>query len=662
VNARLTRSLAIATSVLGYVVIIGWIFNVGLLKSLGPWFPPMKMLTAVTLAIAALALVLNDATQARWIARAAALVVLAVGALSLAEWIAHIDVGIDRWLAYDTSTEVPGRMGPSTAASFVLIGIALLTLDRAASKFAAIGVLLIGYLGVIGFAFEAPTVDGLGWATRLVPHTAIAQVALACGLLAARRAHGLIAIVTQRSSAGAAVRRLLPVVALLPPVVGWLCLHGQITGTYGAEAAISIMASVSATLLIGLVIWNASVQGRNELARAVDAADDKLLFALTENMHVTHDGAAIFTSTCERLGKHLGLERCYFIDIDVANDRMSIAQDFHHNVSSMVGTYAVSSFTTNISGDEKPACIVNRDTKTDPRTAAHFARSFGPVQLEAYVSTPYVRDGKWVGSLVAGSSSPRVWLDREVKLLNTISERIWLWVEHVRMVAELHTINADLEDRVRSRTAELSGTLREREVLLQEIHHRVKNNLQVISSLINMQVRRLEPGVTHDALQECQTRVLAIALIHEQLYQSSDYSHVQFANYTRSLAANVFHATGISQQRVKLELAIDDVPLGIDRAIPCGLVINELITNALRHGFNGDRAGTIRVELSKLVDARVRLTVRDDGVGLPPGFDIRALRSMGLQLVTTLSEQLDATLVVDGAHGASFELTFEGSG
>jgi len=215
---------------------------------------------------------------------------------------------------------------------------------------------------------------------------------------------------------------------------------------------------------------------------------------------------------------------------------------------------------------------------------------------------------------------------------------------------------------MRAKQAALARSLKEREVLLQEVHHRVKNNLQVISSLINMQMRKLEDRSTRDALSECQTRVLAIALIHEKLYQTKDYAHVRFSEYARSLAGNVFHATGTSPHEVSLELAIEDVPLGIDRAIPCGLVVNELISNALKHGFKDLRRGCVRVELVAVEDGKLRLTVQDDGVGLPEGFDIHKVESMGLQLVCTLAEQLDADLVVRSDRGAAFQLTFPGSG
>jgi two-component sensor histidine kinase len=435
------------------------------------------------------------------------------------------------------------------------------------------------------------------------------------------------------------------------------------------------MASGCAGVLAVVVIWNAEVHGRAERAYGDIAQDDRFLAALTEVIYSTEDPEQIFDQVSARLGKHLGLARCYFADIDVANDRCFVNRDFHHGVRSAAGEYVVSSFNSNVAAMRQGQGVVNCDTRLDPRSLSRFALTFQPMAMRAYVSIPHLQDGEWVGSLVASAAQPRAWRDHEVGVVRAVSERTWLWVEHLRIVdalrdsearqaallAELRTANADLEHRVRARTAELSATLKEREVMLQEIHHRVKNNLQVISSLINMQVRRLEPGITQDALAECQTRVLAIALIHEKLYQSKDYSHVRFAEYARSLAANVFHATGISQQEVELELAIEDIPLGIDRAIPCGLVINELISNALKHGFKHGRAGKIRIELTRLDDGNLRLTVSDDGVGLPDSFDVHGLASMGLQLVCTLSEQLDATLVVDGKHGASFQLTFAGS-
>jgi PAS domain S-box-containing protein len=238
-----------------------------------------------------------------------------------------------------------------------------------------------------------------------------------------------------------------------------------------------------------------------------------------------------------------------------------------------------------------------------------------------------------------------------------ISERRRGERERDQLLSQLEALNTDLERRVEARTRELEAALREREVLLQEVQHRVKNNLQVIASLINMQVRALGGAAGRDALVECGTRVEAMALIHEKLYQSQDYSRVAFAEYARTLAASVFHATGLSPEGIVLDLAIAEVSLSVDRAIPCGLVLNELVTNALRHAFPEGRSGTIRVELALVGKGGIRLAVSDDGVGLPPGFDLERPRSLGLQLVRMLAEQLGAALEIDGTRGTRVVLT-----
>jgi two-component sensor histidine kinase len=218
----------------------------------------------------------------------------------------------------------------------------------------------------------------------------------------------------------------------------------------------------------------------------------------------------------------------------------------------------------------------------------------------------------------------------------------------------LHELNTTLERRVLSSTSEL----KEREAMLQEIHHRVKNNLQVISSLINMQVRRLSDASSRLALQECQSRVQTMALIHEMLYQSKNYSSVQFSEYTRSLAANIFQATGVSPTTVALDLSIEALSLAVDKAIPCGLILNELITNALKHAFPNERGGVVHVKLAKVSDREILLSVTDDGIGLPTSFDMETSNSLGMQLVSTLVEQLEGHLEITRSGGTAFSVTF----
>jgi len=239
-----------------------------------------------------------------------------------------------------------------------------------------------------------------------------------------------------------------------------------------------------------------------------------------------------------------------------------------------------------------------------------------------------------------------------------ITERKRVEQERENLLVRLRVSSTELEQRVYERTAELSTTLNEREVLLKEIHHRVKNNLQVISSLMNLQLRRIADPATREALQEGQARVQAIALIHEMLYQSRDYGNVPFSEYARKLAANIFSMAGVSVDRITLDLSIEDVALAVDKAIPCGLILNELITNALKHGFPEGRRGKVRVALVKASMGRLRLSVEDDGIGLPPAFDPLQTQSLGMHLVHTLAEQLDAKLDIVREPGLSVQLTF----
>lgn len=203
---------------------------------------------------------------------------------------------------------------------------------------------------------------------------------------------------------------------------------------------------------------------------------------------------------------------------------------------------------------------------------------------------------------------------------------------------------------------EVAGSLREKEVLLQEVHHRVKNNLQVISSLINMQLRKLRDPASRDALDECRNRIYAIALIHQTLYQARDYARVPFSEYAKRLADNILSA-GPSQGSVQLHMDAESIALVVGKAIPCGLILNELITNALKHAFPDERRGTIRLHLRR-ADGDLEIEVADDGIGMSSSYDPATSGSLGLQLVWTLVEQLHGKLEIIRKSGTAFRMRF----
>jgi PAS domain S-box-containing protein len=204
---------------------------------------------------------------------------------------------------------------------------------------------------------------------------------------------------------------------------------------------------------------------------------------------------------------------------------------------------------------------------------------------------------------------------------------------------------------------QIRTSLREKEVLLKEIHHRVKNNLQVVSSLLSLQVRGIGDEGARQAFRESQDRVLAMALIHEQLYQSKDLSDVRFGDYIRQLAAHLFRSYQVSASRIELKTDIEDVHLPVDTAVHCGLIINELVSNALKHAFPNGREGEIRIEL-KSDSGMVLLSVEDNGVGIPDTASYWSRGSLGLRLVKSLVRQLQGETEVGTSRGASIRIRF----
>ena len=530
---------------------------------------------------------------------------------------------------------------------------------------------------------------------------------------------------------------------------------------------------------LGKGVWR-DISNRRQAER-----DVTFLAELGEVWRQSSDAVDLVFKVAECLGNHLHLTRAAFFEVDADRGRITLTRDFHGNLSSMEGTIPISAYGAELAAEQRAGKIIAlADCSEDPRTAPRFRERFEPFGIRSFVSAPLVRDERWVASLVVGDSVPRAWSSREVALLQTVAERTWLWVEHIRLTAALREkeaqemlrgseerfrllvngvkeyaillldagghvtswnegarqikgyeeaeilgkhfslfytdedraagypatilaraasegryeeegwrvrkdgtrfwasvlltalrekdgnlrgfakVTRDFTDRrwadelLRQNQAQLAESLKEREVLLQEVHHRVKNNLQVISSLINLQARQLSDKASRSALEECKTRVEAIALIHEKLYQSKDYARVPFSDYARGLAQNIFHTAGVSHSVIDLQVEIEGMALAVDKAIPCGLILNELISNALKHAFPDDRRGVVRVELRKAGEGDVLLAVGDDGVGVPPNFEPLRSPTLGLQLVATLVKQLDGQLEIRSTGGTTFRIVF----
>jgi PAS domain S-box-containing protein len=214
----------------------------------------------------------------------------------------------------------------------------------------------------------------------------------------------------------------------------------------------------------------------------------------------------------------------------------------------------------------------------------------------------------------------------------------------------------DVTERIRYENS-LRTSLREKEVLLKEVHHRVKNNMQVISSLLSLQANSIRDPTDLVSLQECERRVRAMALVHEKLYQSKDLSGVSARDYLGSLV-NDLVATYSLAAEIRIQLEIEEIPLDLDMAIPCGLIVNELVTNALKYAFKGRNRGVLTVEMARVPEHRYTLTVQDDGIGFPPDLDLSKAETLGLKLIWVLSHQLDGDVRVESDQGTRFVITF----
>ena len=240
--------------------------------------------------------------------------------------------------------------------------------------------------------------------------------------------------------------------------------------------------------------------------------------------------------------------------------------------------------------------------------------------------------------------------------LSGIGERYFA-LRAFKVGENLGVIINDITDR-KSSEERIRSSLKEKEVMLKEIHHRVKNNMQVVSSLLNLQSRYIVDKKDLELFKESQNRVKSMSLIHEKLYQSKNLASIDFNEYVRNLIRHLYVTFGVNGSHIRVVINIRDVFLNVNTAIPCGLIVNELVSNSLKYAYPEDNSGTIQIILLKY-DDEFLMTVKDDGIGLPEDLDIEETESLGLQLVHTLSMQLESELEIIRKPGTSFSFRFK---
>ena len=216
------------------------------------------------------------------------------------------------------------------------------------------------------------------------------------------------------------------------------------------------------------------------------------------------------------------------------------------------------------------------------------------------------------------------------------------------------TLRKNMEEQIRT-------ALEEKGVLLREIHHRVKNNLQIIISLFNLQTSYVQDESAYKALKEGQDRIKSMALIHERFYQTDGLSQIDFDDYIKRLADNLFQSFKVNRDDVALKINAERISLDIDTAVPCGLIINEIVSNSLKHAFKEGQKGIITIELTQTTENNFRMSINDNGIGMPIGFIVDSSDSLGIQLIQALTDQLEGTMKMEGApnHGVKYTIDFK---
>ena len=204
---------------------------------------------------------------------------------------------------------------------------------------------------------------------------------------------------------------------------------------------------------------------------------------------------------------------------------------------------------------------------------------------------------------------------------------------------------------------QIETSLKEKDVLLKEIHHRVKNNLQIIISLLNLQTGYIKDEVTLKAVKDGQSRVRSMALVHEKFYQSDELSEIDFAEYIEKLCHFIYQSYGDKTDRIHLQISGDKIGLDMDTAMPCGLLVNEIVSNSYKYAFPNQEKGKIQIDFKK-IDNKIILLVQDNGVGFPEEYDLEKGESLGMQLIQALTSQLDGELIVSRENGTSFKISF----
>ena len=270
--------------------------------------------------------------------------------------------------------------------------------------------------------------------------------------------------------------------------------------------------------------------------------------------------------------------------------------------------------------------------------------------IKVCLSVPLLMDGQLIGTITISSVEHDSFNEEHREILSVVANQLAIAIYH-----------ALLQVKIKEHAKNLQSSLSEKEVLLKEIHHRVKNNLQVISSLLYLNSKKTRDKETLEMFKDSQNRVKSIALVHERLYQSRDLGSINFEEYVRKLIIDLSRSYGVNQDIIKINIDINNIFISIDNAVPCGLIINELVSNSFKYAFpeNTGKEKYINISFKRIGRKELLLIVSDNGIGINEELKERKKHSLGIQLVETLVEQLDGTLEIEPSSGTTFKIRYK---
>ncbi|MEG4232566.1 PAS domain S-box protein [Microcoleus sp. Pol11C3] len=393
-----------------------------------------------------------------------------------------------------------------------------------------------------------------------------------------------------------------------------------------------------------------------ELARGQQFEQERLVEAIARRVRQSLQLEEILNTTVAELQQVLLADRVLVYQLLPENGGRVIAEAVAEGCSPLMDRYfgeeafPPQSYQLYLQG--RISAISELDSPYLTPCVAEFMKQ---IEVRAKLVMPIIQHSQLWGLLIAHQCDrPRDWKEWEINLFQQLVNQLAIAIQQSLLYQQLQ---AELSDRKQAE-ANLKNSLREKEILLKEIHHRVKNNLCVVASLLELQSNTVADPQVSKMFEESQERLYSMALIHEKLYRSTNLAQINFGEYLEDLVNNLFHSYNISNNQIQLQVLAEPISLNLETATPCGLIANELVSNTLKHAFPDGTTGTVSVECYQTGDQEINLLVKDNGIGFPQNLDFRKTHSMGFQVVCTLTEQLEGTIEISREIGTSFHLKF----